>query len=101
MCTCTCLFRSGRPGDEATRACGKRLRALLERWNAHACEIARTRPLYALCTRTARGTLPPAFDLESAEARALEHEHALLSNVLEARASWEHAPLAYFQVHAF
>ncbi len=38
----------------------------------------------ALCTRTARGTLPPvprpAFDLESAEARALEH--ALLSNVL-------------------
>ncbi len=78
MCACTCPFRSGGSGDEATRtrACGKRVRALLERWNAHACEIARTR----LCTRTARRTLPPAFDLESAEARALEH--ALSSIVL-------------------
>ncbi len=38
-----------------------------------------------LCKHTARGTLPPAFDLESAEARALEH--ALSSTVLEARAS--------------
>ncbi len=50
------------------RAC---VRCMLERWNARA---------RALCTRTARGTLPPAFDLESAEARALEH--ALSSIVL-------------------
>ncbi len=60
---------------------------IMERWNAHACEIALTRPwshpevhfkalryysalaLYAY--GTARGTLQPAFDVGAAEARAL------------------------------
>ncbi len=44
-----------------TRAC-KRVRALLERWNPHACEIALTGPLYAY----GKWHAPPAFDFEKA-----------------------------------
>ncbi len=48
------------------------VRCMLERWNAHACEIARTRH-FVRVRRVARSHPYPAFDLESAEARALEH----------------------------